>query len=173
MGPQVKTGTHSVRRGTPSVPVGALARGEPYRPLLLSPSSIHPALCPSTRHPSLMLIYCAESPRNAPPSPALPSHSPSTLSLIRPLLPLSSPTHSASFRLTSTHFSLPLFPPSPINHPFMTPVAKLLNYHTFVMILVRTRHTALIVCPRPLIMRISVLVWYSVRMKPIRFDIFQ
>lgn len=48
MGPQVKTGTHSVRQGTPSVPVAALARGEARHPSSCPLFSIHPTLCPST-----------------------------------------------------------------------------------------------------------------------------
>lgn len=154
MGPQVKSGTHSVRRGTPSVPVAALARGA-LSPLLLYPTSIHPTLCPSTRHPSLMLLCHAESPRNAlplslPPSTFFPSRSPSTPSLIHPSLPPpllslppSLPLSLLSHRL---HPSLSPFSPSLINHPYMTPVAKLLNYHTFVMSLQRTRDTVLIAC---------------------------
>ncbi|CAB1429093.1 unnamed protein product [Pleuronectes platessa] len=45
MGPQVKTGTHSVGQGTPSVPVAALAGGEPCHP---SSVPLHPYIPPST-----------------------------------------------------------------------------------------------------------------------------
>lgn len=133
MGPQVKIGTHSVRRGTPSVPVAAaaaaaaLAGGEP-----LSPSPTHPLLPqsspPSIRpsHPlsshSPALIYRAESPRNAPTPPRLP-----LLTLPPALTPTPfSPPLPPSFRpVTNSSLARPPRPaltprlPStpPISHP--------------------------------------------------------
>lgn len=108
MGPQVKTGTHSVRWGNAICP--CCLRGV-LSPLLLPPS-IHPTLCPSTPRCSLMLIYRAESPRNVLPIslPPSPLHSPPVPSLIHSLL--------------SLHFP-PTFPPTlhafqltpPICHP--------------------------------------------------------
>lgn len=154
MGPQVKIGTHSVRRGTPSVPVAALARGEPLSPLLLRlypPPSIHPALCPATRRPSLTLIYRAESPRNAPPPHPHPAPLSSLPFAFRPVTnsSLAQPVASLPLRLPPTRLHPFLTPLSPslINHPYRTPVANLLNYHTFVMSPVRTRDTVLIASP--------------------------
>lgn len=108
MGPQVKTGTHSVRQGTPSVPVAALARGEPCHP-----SSVprHPSFPPSVHPltvPPLTLVYHAESPRNAPPS-----RSPSVPSLIHPQLPLHFPP---TFPPTLPPFASP----PPISLPFLS-----------------------------------------------------
>lgn len=102
-------------------------------PLLL-PLSIHPTLCPSTPRCSLMLIYRAESPRNVVPisplllfsslfSPCPITNSFPALSLFiflppsHPLCVLSSSPHPFV-----THLSLFL-----INHPFMTPVEKIIK----------------------------------------------
>lgn len=115
MGPQVKTGTHSVRRGTPSVPVAALARGEPCHPssfpLHLSiPPSVRPLAVPPSRwstvlnHPGMRSL----SPHPSPFS-FLPSRSPSVPSLIHPSLPLHFPP------------TLPPFDsPPPISLPFLS-----------------------------------------------------
>ncbi len=112
MGPQVKTGTHSVRRGTPSVPVGALAGGEPCHPSSFPlhpsiPPSVHPLAVPPSRW-SAVLNHPGMRSHSSPPPFLL-----SSLSLsLRPvtnstLAPPSFPSHSASFRLASTHLSLP------------------------------------------------------------------
>lgn len=144
MGPQVKTGTHSVRQGTPSVPVAApLARGEPCHPSSCPsiPPSVHPLAIVTLHPPSHWSTVLNHQEPPPPPlsfslhpitnSPPLPLHFPPTL------LPFAS--HPPT---TRSPFSL-----SPINHPYITPVAKLLNYHTFVMSLVRTRDTVLIASP--------------------------
>lgn len=147
---------HHLLEGSPVTPPPV----HPSHPLSIhSPSShcillhIGP-LCWITRNPQpLSLSFSLHPITNSPP---LPLHFPPTL------LPFAShpPTSRSPFSL------------SPINHPYITPVAKLLNYHTFVMSLVRTRDTVLIASPWPLIMRISVLVRYLERMKSTNFDIF-
>lgn len=114
-------------------------------PPLLLPPSVHPTLCPSTPRCSLMLIYRAESPRNVLPVSLPPlllfssSFSPCPITnsfLALPSFSSHLPTHSACFPTYPTHLSpISLFL---INHPFMTPVEKLLNYHTFMMSLLRT-----------------------------------
>lgn len=175
MGPQVKIGTHSVRQGTPSVPVAAaaLARGEPLSPSPTGPTT-HPSHPPSHRPPSIRpshplsshspsLIYRAESPRNAPTQPpsAPPSPTPFSPSLLLSFHPV---TNSSLPRLPRPALNLPpaLTPlashsPPPISHPCALrlqsitrsrrAVANLLNYHTFAMIPARTRDTVLIAGP--------------------------
>lgn len=167
MGPQVKIGTHSVRRGTPSVPVAAtaLARGEPLSP---SPtgSATPPTLPPSIRpsHPlsshSPSLIYRAESPRNAPThTPPVPdsflSLSPALLPSCHQFIPLSLPR--PALNLLPALMPPASHSPPPISHPCALrlqsitrsgrAVANLLNYHTFAMIPARTRDTVLIAGP--------------------------
>ena len=111
MGPQVKTGTHSVRWGTPSVPV---AWGESCHPSF----SLHPSIPPSV-HPLPAAPSCWSTVLNHPgmcslfpfpPFSSSPPHSPPVPSLIHSLL--------------SLHFP-PTFPPTlhafqltpPICHP--------------------------------------------------------
>lgn len=81
MGPQVKTGTHSVRRGTPSVPVDALARGEPRHPSSLPPSlplhpsippSVHPLAIPPSRGSTVLNHPGMQTPLSLPLSPFFP-----------------------------------------------------------------------------------------------------
>jgi len=150
MGPQVKTGTHSVRRGTPSVPVAALAGGEPCHPSSYPspqtsiPPSVHPLAGPPSRRSTVL-----NHPGMRPPPPPLPVLSSLSFSLHpvtnSSLAPTSLPSHLPFPPLllcllsTRQHSSLSPFSPSLINHPYMTPGVKLLNYHTFVMSRVRTR----------------------------------
>lgn len=141
MGPQVKTRTHSVRQGTPSVPVAALAKGELPHPSFTLHHPSHPLSIHSLmlNHPGMQSIL---------PFPLSSRLSPSVPSLIYPLLSLPfPPTFPPTLPIfDSRHpFLTPLFP-SLINHPYMIPEAKLLNYHIFVMTLARTRDIVLIAC---------------------------
>lgn len=114
MGPQVKTRTRSVRRGTPSVPVAALARGDPCHPS--SFQSINPT--PQfMRSPSLLCFgepcwitrNVSHSPSQRNPSTFLLAHSPCISSLIYPWLPFHFPPTSSPtlplFCFTSTHIT--------------------------------------------------------------------
>lgn len=103
MGPQVKTGTHSVRRGTPSVPVAALARGEPCHP---SSSPLHPSIPPSVQPLAASPSRCSTV-LNHPGMRSLPPSPPSLLSSLS--FSLRPVTNSS---LPPLHFP-PTFPPTP------------------------------------------------------------
>lgn len=102
------------------------------------PLSIHSPLLPHADLPCWITQECAPY----FPSPLLlfsSSFSPCPITnsfLALPSFSSHLPTHSACFSTHPTQLSpISLFL---INHPFMTPVEKLLNYHTFTMSLVRT-----------------------------------
>lgn len=106
MGPQVKTGTHSVRWGTPSVPV---AWGESWHPSF----SLHPSIPPSV-DPLPAAPSCWSTVLNHPGMCSLFPYPLLLLTLPRPItnsflaLPSFSshlPTHSACSPTHPTHLS--------------------------------------------------------------------